>query len=277
MSESPKAEELNFTDAELVEVLKNHGIDRRHLMKILGLGAGVATINGSAGAKVGRGTRIDEVYGAPYAAGRDTVPSGLVDHTVDLHIHEGDGAHEGFPQGDDTVDADPSTPEFDADPDDLDDVPEFFFDPVGLHVKPGEIVSFTTHDPGLHTVTAFDPKFNEPPFLLLPDRVPTEYAFTSPPVAEGDSWLYKFTTKGVYDLFCLPHVSLGMVMRIVVFDPNEDDIGSPTFDEPDPDPNAPLFPLAKMVLDNPPLDPDKIVSGDGEVAWSELTLPLSSP
>ncbi len=50
-------------------------------------------------------------------------------------------------------------------------------------------------------MTAFDPKFDEPPFLVLPDRVPTDYGFTSPPVTDGDTWLYQFATKGVYDLF----------------------------------------------------------------------------
>lgn len=262
MTKSTDVDELELSDAELMKVLKNHGLNRRTLMKIFGAGAGVAALSGTAAGGKGRGNRIDKVYGATYADGIHTVPSGLVDHTVELHIHEGDATHEGFP-----------APDGD-DPDDQDDAPETYFDPVGLHVKPGEIVEFTVHGDGLHTVTSFDPKFNEPPFLKLPDRVPTDYAFTSPPVAEDDSWLYKFTTKGVYDLFCLPHVSLGMAMRVVVFDPEEDDIEDPTFDEPAADPNAPLPPAAGMVLNNPPLDPSNTVSGDGEVRWADLTLPL---
>lgn len=64
-----------------------------------------------------------------------------------------------------------------------------------------------------------------------------------------------------------------MVMRIVVFDPEEDDIEDPTFDEPASDPNAPLPPFAEMVLSNPVLNPADIVDA-GEVAWSDLTLPL---
>jgi plastocyanin len=247
-------------NATIVQLLKNHGIDRRMLLKLVGAGAGVSALGGTAAGAPNRGNRIDEVYGATYAAGRDTVPSGLVDHAVDLHVHEGDAAHEGFPAPDG------------EDPDDQDDAPETFFDPVGLHVRPGEIASFTTHGDGLHTVTAFDPKFNEPPFLVLPDRVPTDYGFTSPPVAEDDTWLYKFTEKGVYDLFCLPHVPLGMVMRAVVFDPEEDDIGSSTFDEPEPDPEAPLPPNAAAVLDTTELDPANVVSEE-TVAWSDLTLP----
>lgn len=248
--------ELDLSDAQLIELLKNHGLDRRTLMKVLGVGAGVSALGGTAAGTPGRGNRIDEVYGASYAAGRDTVPSGLVDHTVGLHIHEEEDAHSDFPMVDSPEDGDfkPDT-----------EGPETFFDPVGLNVRPGGVVEFTVHGSGLHTVTAFDPKFNEPPFLVLPDRVPTDYAFTSPPVAEDDSWLYRFTEKGVYDLFCLPHVSLGMVMRIVVS--SED----PTPEKPQPDPEAPLPPNADAVLTDAALDPSNIVA-EGEVAWGDLDL-----
>lgn len=257
MSDSVNVADLDLSDAELMEILKNHGIDRRSLMKVMGAGAGIAALSGTAAGQEGRGNRIDKIYGATYAAGVHTVPSGLVDHVSELHIHSGDATHEGFPAPDG------------SDPDDQDDLPETFFDPVGIHVNPGEIVEFTVHGTGLHTVTSFDPKFNEPPFLTLPDRVPTDHAFTSPPVAEGDSWLYKFTTKGVYDLFCLPHLTLGMVMRIVVFDPEDDDLSDSTFDEPT---GGPLPPSADAVLTDDALDPANIVS-QGEVAWSDLTLP----
>lgn len=256
MAEKPDIDELDLSDGELMEVLKNHGMNRRGLLKAFGVGAGVAALGGSAAGQGGRGNRIDKVYGASYAAGIHTVPSGIVDHDVELHVHPGAGDHDEFPLNE----------EGDEEP------VETFFDPVGLHVTPGEVVSFTTHGTGLHTVTAFHPKFNEPPFLLFPDRVPTDYGFTSPPVAEDDSWLYRFTTKGVYDLLCLPHVSLGMVIRIVVFDPEEDDIEDSQFDEPAADPNAPLLPNAATVLNADELDPANIVS-DGEVAWDELTLP----
>lgn len=245
--------ELDLSDAQLMKLLKNHGLDRRTLMKVFGVGAGVSVLGGTATGTPGRGNRIDEVYGASYAADRDTVPSGLVDHTVELHIHEGEGDHPDFPMVDSPEDGD-----FDPDT----EGPETFFDPVGLHVKPGEVVEFTVHGVGLHTITAFDPKFNEPPFLTLPNRVPTDYAFTSPPVAEDDSWLYRFTEKGVYDLFCLPHVSLGMVMRIVVA--NKDS----GFDEP----TGSIPPNADAVLTDDALDPSDIIDA-GEVAWADLDLP----
>jgi plastocyanin len=248
MAEKPDIDELDLSDAELVEVLKNHGMNRRGLLKALGVGAGVAALGGSAAGRGGRGSRIDKIYGAPYAAGVHTVPSGLVDHDVDLHVHPGEADHPDFPLVD-----------LDGDGVPAEEGPEAFFDPVGLHVTPGEIVKFTTHGDGLHTVTAFHPKFNEPPFLEFPDRVPTEYGFTSPPIAEDDSWLYRFTTKGVYDLLCLPHVPLGMVVRIVVFDPEDDDIEDEQFDEPEPDPDAPLPPNAATVLNADEINPANIV------------------
>jgi plastocyanin len=252
MSKGNTTEESDLSDAELVQVLKNHGIERRSLMKVVGAGAGIAALSGTAAGQKGRGNRIDKVYGAPYAADEHTVPSGLVDHTIELHVHPGPGDHEGFPLDEDG-----------------EEIPvETFFDPVGLHVNPGEIVEFTVHGDGLHTVTAFDPKFNEPPFIEFPDRVPTDHAFTSPPVAEDDSWLYKFTTKGVYDIHCLPHISLGMVVRILVFDPEDDDLSDETFDEPT---GGPLLPNAEAVLTDDALDPANIES-EGEVAWADLNL-----
>lgn len=259
MTQRLNPEDLELSDGELLTVLKNHGIDRRALLKVFGVSTGVAALGGTAAGsdhKGQKGNRIDEVYGAPYAADRDTVPSGLVDHEVVLHVHGGDAEHEGFPVGDG------------PDPDDQDDAPETFFDPVGLHVKPGGVVQFRAHGMGLHTVTSFHPKFDEAPFFTLPKRVPTEYGFSSPPIGAGDSWLYRFTTKGVYDILCLPHVGLGMVMRIVVFDPEEDDINDPTFGEYGPV----VFPAANAVLSDPKLDPSNIVD-EGEVAWSDLTLP----
>lgn len=211
-------------------------------MKVFGAGAGVAALSGTASAQ-GKGTRIDKVYGAPYEAS-EAVPSGIVDHTVKLHIH-GPGDHDDFPL------------------EDGEEVPaEFFFDPVGLRVKPGDVVRFNVHR-GLHTVTTIHSKFNEPPMLTFPDRVPEDTYFTSPPVNVDDSWLYRFTTKGVYDVMCLPHVGLGMVMRLVVHD------------EGDPIPSDPYgpfpFPNAGDVFAAPELTPENIIT-QGSVAWADLSL-----
>ena len=280
MSNQPDVDDLDLTDAELMTVLKNHGIGRRRLMQIFGAGAVVAAFGGTASAERGTGNHIDETFGASYAAD-DTVPSGTVDHVVELHVHEhGDGAHEGFPAPDDSRDADPMTPGFQADEDDFDDFPEFHFEPVGLHVRPGDVVEFRNVSTE-HTVSAFHPKWSNPEISFpqrVPDRVP---GFTSPPYVGEESWLYRFTEKGVYDVFCFPHLTLGMVMRIVVSDPEEDDLSDEKFSDY-PDLMHPAFRNSNRVLNAPELDPPaELVNGQGgSVAWEDLSLgplPASLP
>ncbi|WP_332897162.1 hypothetical protein [Haladaptatus sp. CMSO5] len=244
--ENDAVDDLTLSDAELITALKNHGVSRRLLMKVFGAGAALSVFGGTAAALPDsrQGMKIDKTYGAPYSAD-DNVPAGLVDHTVTLHIHEGAGDHPDFPLDENG-----------------EEIPvETFFDPVGLHVRPGEVVNFTDHN-GLHTVTSFHPKFSEPPFFTLPDRVATNYGFTSPPMSTADSWLYRFTTQGVYDILCLPHLELGMVVRIVVS--GDGNVPADTYG-PLPIPNA------GDVLGAPELTPENIVS-EGSVAWEDLTL-----
>lgn len=271
MSNGTNVEELNLSDTELITLLKNHGMNRRFLMKVFGAGAVASALGGTAAGKNPGGASIDEVYGATYFKD-EHVPSGLVDHVVELHEHDPPGAHEGFPLVDSPEDGDmvPDTEES-----------EFFFDPVGLHVEPGDVVQFKIHGPVTHTATSFHPYYEG-----LPKRVPNEKPYSSPPIAaeepaegeEGgpaDSWLYRFTTKGVHDIACLPHFPLGMVMRIVVFDPKRDSLDDIS-DYPNipPASKVPVFTNAYTVLDAPELDdPDDIVNEpDGEVAWADLTI-----
>lgn len=206
MPQQSSADELSLSDEELLTVLKNHGLDRRLLMKVLGGGVAAAALGGKAAADPGdgQGVRIDDVFGAPYAAD-DKIPSGKVDHQVGMHIHPLEEA--------------------------------FFFDPIGLHVEPGDVVQFinvphevnipdgpTVEFAGEHTVQAFHDKFDVPNFLDIPHRVPPGVpGFASPVLMGEESWLYQFTETGVYDLYCFPHLPLGMVMRIVAVDPKHTD------------------------------------------------------
>lgn len=237
MAEETHIDELELSDAELMTLLKNHGMDRRLLLKVFGAGALVSAFGGTAAAKAPGGASIDEVYGAPYEAS-ESVPSGIVDQTVRLHLH-----------------FDPDTPA----------PPEFFFDPVGVHLKAGEVIDFEVHS-GLHTVTAIHPKFDEPGVFDLPDRVPTDNGFTSPVMNTDDSWLYRFTTPGIYDIMCLPHYDFGMVVRVVVTGRNPNDpVPEDTYDDeglPGP---------VEAVFDAPEMTPENIVE-EGTVAWDDLTL-----
>lgn len=235
MSEKPNIDDLDLSDAELMKVLTNHGINRRLLMKIFGAGAVTAALGGTAAAKQPGGASTDEIYGAPYEAS-ESVPSGVVDQLCELHLH-----------------FDPSTSA----------PPEFFFDPVGIHLTSQEVINYHVHG-GLHTVTAVDSKYDEPGVFDFPDRVPTDNGFTSPVMNTGDSWLYRFVTPGIYDIMCLPHYGLGMVMRVVVTKPNGS-VPTDTYDD------SSLPPAVKAVFNAPELEPQNIVD-EGTVAWDDLSI-----
>lgn len=266
MADDLNVEEIDLSDAELMAVLRNHGFGRRKLLKVLGAGAGVAAFSETATASGGRDARIDEVFGASYSIG-ESPPPGLVDHVVELHAHTDEDPSDGlgdltdFPLLPDGPDPDSAPDEFPT---------EFLFDPVGLHVEPGDIVNFAVHSHE-HTATSFHPKY-----LPLPPGVPgtinrvPDGAFTSPPVVGEESWLYRFTTEGVYDILCLPHITYGMVMRIVVADSDDvsefTDYGSLPLSVSVGDP---LY-NANLVLTDEVLDPQNIVD-EGSVAWADLS------
>lgn len=202
---------------------------------------------------------VDPTWGYPLAA--DEAGSVTLEHTVDVTVLPGEGAHEGFP-------AEPD----ESEPGSFVEVgAEFVFDPVGIAIEPGDLVEFQDVE-GLHTVTAFT-ELAEPD-LELPRRVPDGVpSFTSPPLTPGQSWVYQFTESGVYDYFCFPHLGLGMVGRVVVYDPEEDDLSSDAFAV---DPPEGLFPNDSTVLTSEELDPQAIVE-EGTVAWEELSLEAPSP
>lgn len=64
------------------------------------------------------------------------------------------------------------------------------------------------------------------------------------------SWLYRFSEPGVYDIFCLPHVALGMVQQIVVTDPETDPAALTA-------PSGKTFPNAMAVLSAPEFKPNR--------------------
>ncbi len=252
---------------------------RRSIIKAAGAGTGLAAIGGltltGAGQEDGEtpppddggqtptepqtdhfvADIVDPVFGYPLAEGE--TGDVAIDHVVDVTVEEGTGAHENFPEVSDEV----------ASGEMMEDQAEFIFDPVGHHVEPDSLVHFNTVA-GLHTVTAFHDKFVEPQ-LDIPTRVPEGVpGFTSPPLMPGESWVYEFTEKGVYDYLCLPHLGLGMVGRIVVFDPDEDDIESDQFAAPTA---GELPPNVERVLGAAELEPANIVEA-GSVAWADLTL-----
>ena len=220
---------------------------RRALLRAAGAGVGLATLGGVAAADddgYGGGDDstsdddgpqprvpiIDPVFGYP-GLSADEIPNRLSpDHAVELLVDP-----ERLPPA-------VAEPEFGA----------FFFDPVGLHVDPGDIVNFELVSPE-HTVTAYHAGQDRQ--QRVPESVPP---LSSPVLPTGGFWLYRFDEPGVYDLFCAPHERFGMVVRVVVGEETEPVVRG--------EEGRPPLPTAATVLDDPALDPETVVD-EGTVSW----------
>jgi plastocyanin len=93
---------------------------------------------------------------------------------------------------------------------------DVWYDPIGLHVRPGQTIRWTNHDAGnAHTATAYHPHN-----AGRPDRIPEGAApWDSDYLLPGESFAVTLLVEGVYDYFCIPHEQAGMVGRIVVGSP----------------------------------------------------------
>ena len=137
-------------------------------------------------------------------------------------------------------------------------IPEFYFEPVGLLIQPGDSVRFVAVSPH-HTATAYHEQH------IKSHRVPDGVGpFSSPIVPIGEDWTYTFTIPGTYDLWCGPHEHYGMAMRIVVGEP-----GGPA-EEPVTNfgPDG-VFATSGLVLNDPALASSMIVEL-GSVSWYDL-------
>ncbi|GBC76530.1 Pseudoazurin [bacterium HR07] len=90
---------------------------------------------------------------------------------------------------------------------------EFVFVPDRVKIKPGETVTWVLQSGG-HTVTAYHPKNHS----AYRSRIPSgaEPWDSELLVERGTTFVWTFTQEGVYNYFCRPHESLGMVGAIVV-------------------------------------------------------------
>ncbi|MET4686767.1 plastocyanin/azurin family copper-binding protein [Sinorhizobium fredii] len=91
-----------------------------------------------------------------------------------------------------------------------------WFDPIGVLIKPGQIVRWTNFNPGnSHTTTAYHPaNFGKP--LRIPESAKS---WDSDYLLPDESFSVTFTDQGVYDYYCVPHEQAGMVGRIIVGEP----------------------------------------------------------
>lgn len=88
-----------------------------------------------------------------------------------------------------------------------------WFDPIGIHIEPGQTVRWTNRDAGnAHTATAYHPKLFQRPLRIPSEATPWDSDYLLP----EESFSATFTEEGVYDYYCVPHEHAGMVGRIVV-------------------------------------------------------------
>jgi len=93
----------------------------------------------------------------------------------------------------------------------------FYFDPVGLHVEPGDTVEWV-NESGQHSATSYT---QDNPRYDGSRRIPEGAESWDSGVFEepGATFSYTFETPGTYDYYCIPHKTLGMVGRLVCGSP----------------------------------------------------------
>ncbi|MFP8957867.1 plastocyanin [Natrialbaceae archaeon A-CW3] len=282
------------------------GFDRRTVVQTLGAGAFLATF-GTGSVLASDGQRRTDCDDQNQDQDRDRAGD---DEDGAQTNRSGEGMHPvfGFSALDDEVEP-PAAPahmvEARITPRDDREIPEFFFEPTGLALEPGETVQFLLVSPH-HSVTAFHPALGIQ--QRVPDGVPP---VSSPVLPVGASWFYTFDTPGVYDMHCGPHELFGHVVRLVVGeatgpgaepipgsggghgngngngnakgddttdgDANGSDESAEGDDEPEregenadgaPEPRPPVG-AAVTVLSDPALEPDRILE-QGQVSWDEI-------
>ncbi|WP_160135207.1 plastocyanin/azurin family copper-binding protein [Halococcus salsus] len=91
---------------------------------------------------------------------------------------------------------------------------DYYFDPVGLYVEPGDTVEWTIES-GQHSTASYSQGNPQASNTLIPEGAKS---WDSGVISSG-SFSYTFQTEGTYDYYCTPHKSLGMVARIVCGSP----------------------------------------------------------
>lgn len=90
-----------------------------------------------------------------------------------------------------------------------------YFDPKGLLIESGTTLRFV-NDSGVHAATAYHPDINDKPLRIPTTAEPWDSGLFS---ESGATFEVTLETEGVYDFYCPPHESLGMVGRIIVGEP----------------------------------------------------------
>jgi plastocyanin len=89
------------------------------------------------------------------------------------------------------------------------------FDPIGIHIQPGQKVSWLITG-NVHTTTAYHPRNNNHSLRIPEAARPWDSGYLVNP---GDHFELTLMIEGVYDYYCIPHEMAGMVGRIIVGKP----------------------------------------------------------
>ncbi|SEN62596.1 plastocyanin [Halorientalis persicus] len=118
----------------------------------------------------------------------------------------------------------------------------YYFDPVGLHVQPGDTVTFVNAS-GSHSAATYSTDNDRAETRRIPEGA---RSFNSGVFEEqGATFSYTFATEGTYDYYCSPHKTLGMVGRIVCGEP-----GGPATEGSIPDsPGSGVMPDSKKIVE----------------------------
>jgi len=139
---------------------------------------------------------------------------------------------------------------------------EYVFDPIGLHVEPGDTVRWVNVS-GAHSATAYAEGSGSATERRIPEGAePWNSGVKAEP---GATFEYTFEQEGTYDYFCIPHKTLGMVGRIVCGEP-----GGPAEESENPDAGAIAtgqYPSSDAIVENEvlayPYQPSDGAGGDG--------------
>lgn len=213
---------------------------RRQLLAALGAATGTALAGCSGGGSGSRDTstgtgddEVDQRFG--YIGTSDSSPPVEADHTVDLNIAPRENI----------------------------EIPEFYFEPTGLAIEPGDTVRFNMATPH-HNVNAYHPAFG------YTQRVPNEApAYSSPILGADEYWVYTFETEGVHNIMCAPHELFGMVGSIVVGSatgPGANAVGEAP--APTEESRPPEF-TAGTVFSDPAMAPENIAER-GSISWEDI-------
>lgn len=119
---------------------------------------------------------------------------------------------------------------------------EFYFDPVGLYVEPGDTVRWVIES-GSHSATAYTEDNPGASTRRIPAGADT---WDSTVLREsGASFEYTVEQTGTYDYYCIPHKGLGMVGRIVCGEPG----GPAEENEPPDDVGSGVWPPSKTITE----------------------------